>query len=137
MGRTGPGDATEVGETMQIPVVVGLLFMLAGCNSAPQSTVVIPPVTCHAGKDCDEKWSRATGWIAQNSSYKVQTVSDTIIQTMGPLPDSPRAEFIVSKVSIGNDLYSLKLNGGCDNMFGCIPPLQDSALSFANFVNAK
>jgi hypothetical protein len=89
------------------------------------------PVTCMAGKDCEEKWSRVVQWVKENSAYKFQTVSDTVIQTMGPLPDDARPAFTVTKVSTGNDSYMINLDGGCDNIFGCVPSLLKLKASFA------
>ena len=54
---------------------------------------------------------------------------------MGPLPDDPQPAFVVTKIAQGNDLYVISINGGCDNMFGCIPSIADSSASFAAFVN--
>ncbi len=95
------------------------------------------PVTCKAGKDCEEKWSRVTQWVKQNSAYKFQTVSDNVMQTMGPLPNDPSPAFTVTKTSAGKGTYSIELDGGCDNMFGCIPSMLQAKASFANFVMQK
>jgi len=70
-------------------------------------------------------------WVKENSAYKFQTVSDTVIQTMGPLPDDPRPAFTVTKVSTGNNSYKIELDGGCDNIFGCVPSLLKLKASFA------
>ena len=92
------------------------------------------PVTCTTGKDCEEKWSRAVHWVTQNSAYKIQTVSDNVIQTMGPLPDDARPAFTVTKVFNGNDTYALVLHGGCDNVWGCEPDPIKLKASFANYI---
>jgi hypothetical protein len=85
------------GMYMRIPVGLAAFLIVGGCNNAttdPVNAALVKavanqPITCQAGADCDAKWSRATAWIAQNSAYKVQTASDSIIQTMGPLPNDP------------------------------------------------
>jgi hypothetical protein len=92
------------------------------------------PVTCTTGKDCEEKWSRAVHWVTQNSAYKIQTVSDNVIQTMGPLPNDASPAFTVTKVFNGSDTYALVLHGGCDNIWGCVPDPLKLKASFANYI---
>jgi hypothetical protein len=124
---------------MRNAVFLAVPLAVAGCNSTPQNpvdasivqAVVNQPITCQAGPDCETKWSRATAWIAQNAAYKVQTASDSIIQTMGPLPNDPRPSFTVTKAGDSTGTYTVSFNGGCDNFLGCIPPSRSpsSALS--------
>lgn len=92
------------------------------------------PVTCKAGPDCEEKWSRAVQWVKQNSEYKFQTVSDNVIQTMGPLAHDPSAAFTITKVATGHNTYEIDFDGGCDAMFGCMPSLLASKASFVDYV---
>ena len=53
-------------------------------------------ITCTKGDDCEEKWSRAVAWISQNSSYKIQTQTDSLIQTFNPTGSSPSSGSINS-----------------------------------------
>ena len=119
-------------------------LMLAACAppmTASQQAAMLAAatrsVTCKSGNDCQQKWSRATQWVKQNSAYKFQTVSDNLMQTMGPLPDDPSPAYTVTKVSTGNNIYAIELDGGCDNMLGCIPSMLESKASFANFVMGR
>jgi membrane-associated protease RseP (regulator of RpoE activity) len=129
---------------MRNAVFLAVPLAVAGCNSTPQNpvdasivqAVVNQPITCQAGPDCETKWSRATAWIAQNAAYKVQTASDSIIQTMGPLPNDPRPSFTVTKAGDSTGTYTVSFNGGCDNFLGCIPTIAESKLSFVSFINA-
>ncbi len=50
------------------------VLALAGCATTPADPDRV--ITCRAGSDCDEKWSRAMQWLQQNSSAKV-TATDT------------------------------------------------------------
>ena len=86
------------------------------------------------GKDCEEKWSRVVQWVKLHSAYKFQTVSDNVIQTMGPLHDDPRPVFTITKVASGNNSYTLDFDGGCDNIFGCTPSLLELKASFVNYI---
>lgn len=110
---------------------------LSGC-AAPQTATIPPPapVTCQAGADCDAKWSRAVGWIATNSAWKIQTQTDSLIQTYNSADDSPSPGFTVTKVATGQaGLYEIAMTGGCANILGCMPTVAESRSSFASFVN--
>jgi hypothetical protein len=49
---------------LQRVAALGLLGAdLAGCITAAEQSAPIRPITCKAGADCDEKWSRAAAWI--------------------------------------------------------------------------
>jgi hypothetical protein len=119
-------------------------LMLASCmppmtpeQQAAMVAAANRPVTCKSGTDCEQKWSKATQWVKQNCTYKFQTVSDNVIQTMGPLPNDPSPAFTITKVSTGKKTYTIELDGGCDNMFGCIPSMLESKASFADYVMGR
>lgn len=91
-------------------------------------------ITCTKGDDCDEKWSRAIGWISQNSSYKIQTQNDYILQTFNSTDGSTSSAFLVNKIAMGKGTYQITLSSGCDNAFGCIPDALALKASFNKFV---
>jgi hypothetical protein len=115
---------------------------LAGCapsdpaGNAVVDTLAARTINCAVGPDCDAKWSRASTWIAQNSAYKVQTASEALIQTMGPLPDDPRSAYTVTKVAGPDNAYQISITGGCDNIFGCQPSIKQAKADFYSFVTA-
>lgn len=39
------------------------------------------PVTCIPGKDCQEKWQRATEWVVTNSEYGMKKITPDVIQS--------------------------------------------------------
>ena len=129
---------------MRVFACAAALFVVGGCNSSPQNPVdaaivnaaVNQPIACKAGPECDAKWSCASAWIAQNSAFKIQTANELIIQTMGPLPYDATPAFTVTKVANASGDYEISLTGGCDNIFGCIPSIEQSRISFLAFVNA-
>jgi len=131
-------------EMREFAVLVALLG-LCGCNSAPDSPVdaaivqaaLNQPITCHAGADCDAKWSRASAWIVKNSAYKIKTANDSIVQTEGPLEDDDRTAFTATKAANAAGEYEISLTGGCDNVFRCAPSIDQARLSFVAFVRAS
>ena len=91
------------------------------------------PVTCTVA-DCEVKWGRALQWVLNNSAYKIQNQSESLLTTMGPLPDDPRPAFTISKIAQGDGRYVIDFRAGCDNMFGCVPTLVESRASFVQAV---
>jgi len=132
------------GAAMKLGAVSVLVLLLAGCSrqmtpeqQAAQAALIEnanQPVTCRAGKDCDEKWSRAVQWVKVHSAYKFQTMSDNLIQTYGPFDSDPRSAFSITKVAQGNDIYIIDFSANCDNWIGCIPPVINLKADFVNFV---
>jgi hypothetical protein len=104
---------------------------LAGCITAAEQSAPIRPITCKAGADCDEKWSRAGAWISINAARKIETRTDQIIQTTGH--DTSPA-FMVTKVATTPGNYEINFAGDCANPFGCIPTVAQSRARFENFV---
>ncbi len=92
------------------------------------------PVTCDNQEDCAIKWGRALKWTLSNSAYRIQQSTDMLIQTAGPSKDSPSPAYVVTRVPMGNGRETFELQGGCDNLFGCIPSITASRASFANAV---
>ncbi len=42
------------------------------------------PLICSGAEQCTAAWRAGQVWVATHSGYKVQTVSDSILQTYGP-----------------------------------------------------
>jgi hypothetical protein len=118
---------------------------LCGCGGAPQNSAdaeamrasIDLPVVCTRGPDCDAVWSRAAAWVVQHSSYKIQTANDSIIQTMGPTQYNPSPAYTITKTANAAGNYEVRLAGGCDNIFSCIPSIEESRASFKQFVRQE
>jgi hypothetical protein len=113
----------------------------AGCVSAcstiaPQASAPSASINCRAGVDCDAKWSRAVNWIATNSRWKIESQSDTIVQTTDSRDGSLSPSFTVTKVATGDpSVYQIVFDGGCDNIFRCEPTVAESRARFLAFVD--
>jgi hypothetical protein len=120
---------------LQRVAALGLLCAdLAGCITAAEQSAPIRPITCKAGADCDEKWSRAAAWISINAARKIERRTDEFIQTTGH--DTSPA-FTVTKIATTPGNYEINFAGDCDNPFGCIPTVAQSRARFENFVLAQ
>jgi hypothetical protein len=117
--------------------ILALCFcsLLVACAAANQQTTAPPPpITCTNKNDCDAKWSRAVSWIASNSSWKIQTQTDFLIQTYNSINDSAAPSFTITKVAQPNGTFQITFDGGCANIFGCVPTVAESRARFAEFV---
>ena len=64
--------------------------VLSGCVQTPIAieppAASAQPVLCVNRSQCDVYWQRAQAWVANNSVYRLQTVTDTVLETAGPQP---------------------------------------------------
>lgn len=131
---------------MKYSIVFASMLTLAACSN---DTRLIPferaaleqqakrPVTCKAGKDCEEKWNRAIQWVSQNSAKKIKTLSERMIQTYGVRLDKSRISypaFTIIKYSTGNGDYTVDYSSACDDVIDCRPSGLELKAAFVYFV---
>src|SRR5947208_9548815 len=112
-----------------LSIVMASALALCGCITAEQQASVAEPpkpITCHAGADCDAKWSRANAWITEHSKYKAETSSESLIQTSGPstFETDPSPTYKVAKVAASPSEYTIEFTAGSDSIFRCTPTVQ-------------
>ncbi|MDM0032380.1 hypothetical protein QTI33_09610 [Variovorax sp. J22P271] len=82
------------------------------------------------GKEqCDLYWRRAQAWIGINSRFKLQTVSDTVLETFTPPEASPYYAFRIVREPKEADTDRIWVAVSCRNMFGCGPPSREGAMA--------
>jgi Short C-terminal domain len=91
--------------------------------------------TCQSEKECEAKWSAARRWVLNNSSTKIQTMTDDFIETYNPRYSTDIA-VRVSKEPVASGGYRFVVNVWCKNIFGCFPNTLDAANDFNNYVNS-
>ena len=117
----------------------GIFLTLAACAAPPKLTPqemaeAQTPLTCSTKAECDLYWQKAQIWLVNNSAYRVQSATDTVISTYGPINGQPNFAFTITKLPNGNGGALITLQGACGNMFGCIPPLEGFVLNFRRYV---
>jgi hypothetical protein len=122
---------------MRIAAVLALGLALTACASQEAQLVPPQPIMCTSNADCRAKWARAVSWINANSTYKIQTLTDTVIQTTGPQGADPIPAFAVTKVARGEGRYEITFNGDCGNRLRCEPTIAESRARFTEFVLAQ
>jgi len=117
-----------------------LAGVLAGCAevsvvsnpaAAPESE---RPVLCVGRAQCDVFWRRAQAWVANNSEYRLQTVTDTIIETQGPMVGRTGLAYRVTRVPDDKDGARIYVLASCSNAFGCTPEPSTAVSAFKLFV---
>jgi hypothetical protein len=118
-----------------------LLAVLTGCATVgpdPQTLSQLQePLICADKTECDFFWQRAQIWIANNSTYKIQTATDTIIETYGPMGTRVELAFRAIRIPNMNGSAQITLAAGCNNIFGCQPDKYQSILNFRAFVRGS
>jgi hypothetical protein len=122
-------------------IIAAMLVLLpaAGCvqNRAIDPAIAAAakePLICTSEAQCELYWHRAQFWVSSNSSYKVQTVTDTIIETYSPRGGDPSLGYQIKRERFGNGQSRIWIHAGCDNMFGCQPRVEVAAADFKSYV---
>lgn len=117
-----------------------LAGLLSGCGPMPitndpsAGSNADNPVLCVGKAQCDAYWKRAQAWVANNSEYRMQTVTDAVIETYGPTPPRTGLAFRVTRVPDDADGARIFVLAGCGNAFGCSPTSADAVAAFRRFV---
>jgi len=109
--------------------------LMCGCTASQPPAIAPPePIICMAGPDCDAKWSRAASWLATYSALKIQTRTDSIIQTTAPMQAEATPAFTVTKVARGEGRYEITFNAACGTGSRCVPPISEARARFTEAV---
>lgn len=124
-----------------LSVMLVVLATQAGCASGAITQVnkaefenTIP--VCDGESDCKAKWEAAQLWIVHNAGFKLQTVTDVLLETFNPGPSDARIAVRVTKEPLGGSRYRLLVFVWCNNIFGCVPDGWTAALNFNREVGA-
>ena len=112
--------------------------VLSGCAQTPIAVeppaVSAEPVLCVDRSQCDVYWQRAQAWVANNSYYRLQTVTDTIIETERPTVGRTGLAYRVTRVPDTKDGARIFVLASCSNAFGCSPEPSVAVAAFKRFV---
>jgi len=114
--------------------------LLSGCGQMPApgdpaaNPASVEPLLCASKAQCDVYWQRAQAWVANNSAYRLQTVTDTVVETYGPLAARTGLAFRITKVPDDKEGARIYVLPACSNAFGCSPTPTDAIIAFKQFV---
>jgi hypothetical protein len=115
------------------------LALFSGCAVQDQvsSTTMeqaTQPLTCMSKPECDAWWARAQVWVTNHSEYKLQTVTDSIIQTAGPSSGKRALAYQITKTPTNEGTATIGFAAHCDNPLGCQPNPWQAGADFKQFI---
>ena len=118
----------------RIIIAACVVTILTGCATGSkltpeQKSLANEPLLCSTKQDCDFMWQRAQSWVANNSHFRIQVATDTLIQTFGPSADAYFA-FTITKELNREGGARIMIAPQCGNMFGCVTDPWDLIYSF-------
>jgi len=123
--------------------VLAVAATVAGCATATNDAALAEAraidTTCAVGPECDAKWEAAQLWIVKNAGFKMQTVTNVVLQTYGPsgdVSDSTRIAVTATREPAGPQRSRIFVTVRCGNPFGCTPEWQQAVLDFKRTVHA-
>ncbi|MDN7178593.1 hypothetical protein M0D69_11275 [Caballeronia sp. SEWSISQ10-4 2] len=122
--------------------IVAVIALLAGCSTTGQIAgetmeQATAPLTCTNKAECDAWWARAQVWVINHSEYKLQTVTDSIIQTDGPSGGKRALAYQITKTPSNEGTATIGFAAHCDNMLGCEPNPWKAGADFKQFVRGR
>ena len=86
-------------------------------------------VKCEDKAHCDTLWDRAQTWIATNGAYRLQTITQSVIQTYGPHDNVyGRVAYTITKEGRPDGNTYIVIRGSCaPTLYGCVfDPSEDT-----------
>jgi hypothetical protein len=128
--------------TAHIPAVAAVVAVLSGCAHSPadrqallaeaQATVPV----CDGERDCAAKWEAAQLWVVRNVRFKIQTVTNVLIQTYNSTNSSLYLGATIIKEPQGGGRYRILASFACANAFWCSPDPARARVDFNRYVSA-
>ena len=111
----------------------------AGCSTRGQvdpdvMQIATTPLTCSGKAECDLWWQRAQTWVTDNSKYKVETSTDTLIQTAGPDGGKRALAYQITRAPNPDGTATIGFAAHCDGSLGCKPNPWEAGADFKQYV---
>ena len=74
---------------------------------------------CSHPRQCEAMWVAARDWITESCGYKIQTVTDNLLETYNSTGVDLACR--VTKTPLPEAGYKFNASADCGNMFGCMP----------------
>lgn len=103
-------------------LVTSALAALTGC-AAPAPLVTRPePVLCINRGQCDAMWSRAQLFVVQKTTFRLQIVTESVIETHGPItPYDTALGFTITRELAADGSGIIRLATRCGQAAQCLP----------------
>ncbi|MEZ0604960.1 hypothetical protein ACAX43_22755 [Paraburkholderia sp. IW21] len=116
-----------------------LCLAAAGCSTQGQvdpdvMQIATTPLTCSTKAECDVWWQRAQTWVTSHSKYKVESATDTLIQTGGPDGGKRALAYQITRTPNPDGTATIGFAAHCDGSLGCKPNPWEAGADFKEFV---
>lgn len=115
------------------------LMAIAGCSTQGQVNpdvmqIATTPLTCSTKAECDVWWQRAQTWVAGHSKYKIESATDTLIQTAGPDGGKRALAYQITRTQNPDGTATIGFAAHCDGSMGCKPNPWEAGADFKEYV---
>jgi len=124
-----------------IAITIILATALSACSTmtpeqraAVQNDLNANTPVCTEQRQCEGMWSAARNWVTSSCGMKIQTMTDTFIETYNSTDTSTACRVTKDPRAAGG--YAFNVAVSCGNMFGCVPDSVSQIRSFEATVNA-
>jgi hypothetical protein len=120
-------------------LLVLCVVVAAGCSTQGQVNpdvmqIATTPLTCSNKAECDVWWQRAQTWVASHSTYKVESATDTLIQTAGPDGGKRALAYQITRAPNPDGTATIGFAAHCDGSLGCKPNPWEAGADFKGYV---
>jgi hypothetical protein len=122
---------------------LALTASLAGCATmttqemmAWQQKMSSTQPHCFDKRQCEAAWSAARNWVDANCGMKIQTMTDSYMETANSPNSSTNLACRVTKDPNPSGGYTLSITASCGNPFACAPDPHKAMLEFNQAVDA-
>ncbi len=118
-----------------------LCVLAAGCSTQGQVNpdvmqIATTPLTCSSKAECDVWWQRAQTWVTSHSTYKIESATDTLIQTAGPDGGKRALAYQITRTPNHDGTATIGFAAHCDGSLGCKPNPWKAGADFKEFVRS-
>lgn len=98
--------------------------------SAAEAADRYTPPECDGAEACAQMWRAAQAWVATNSGFKLQVVTDAVLETYNPPPYSQRWAYRVVREQAGGTKERLIVTPSCGQAPVCRESADDMRANF-------
>src|SRR4051812_22411115 len=99
--------------------------------------IATTPLTCSSKAECDLWWQRAQTWVANNSKYKIEAATSTLIQTAGPDGGKRALAYQITRTQNPDGTATIGFAAHCDGSLGCKPNPWEAGADFKQYVRGN
>ena len=124
---------------MKKSLLAMLCVAAAGCSTQGQvdpdvMQIATTPLTCSNKTQCDVWWQRAQAWVTSHSKYKIESSTDTLIQTGGPDGGKRALAYQITRAANPDGTSTIGFAAHCDGSMGCKPNPWEAGADFKQYV---